>query len=113
MKNSRADKKTIVLGASPNPSRFSYVACLKLLSAGYEVIPVGNRAGNIRELEIRTDFPIIEDIDTITLYVGPRNQAPLFSYIFDINPSRIIFNPGTENDELMKAAESRGIEVVE
>ena len=105
-------KKTLVLGASPNPERYSNKATLRLLEAGYEVFPVGIQAGRIGELDIAIEMPFYEDIDTITLYVGPANQAVYESYIFSLKPKRIIFNPGTENPHLMMAAEEKGIQVV-
>ncbi len=103
-------KKTLVLGASPNPRRYAYLAAEDLLSNGHEIVMVGRRAGEIRGIQIETDFPIYNDIDTITLYVGPSNQNDLYDYILKINPKRIIFNPGTENSELRKLATEKGIE---
>lgn len=103
-------KKTLVLGASPNPVRYAYMATEDLLAKGHEVVLIGKRKGEIEGLPIQTDFPIYNDIDTITLYVGPAHQPELYDYIFRTNPKRIIFNPGTENPELRKLAEEKGIE---
>jgi uncharacterized protein len=106
-------KKTVVLGATPNPGRYAYIATVKLHVFGHEVIPVGIKKGNINDIAIHTDMPKIEGVDTITLYVGPLNQPQWYDYIFSLNPKRIIFNPGTENDWLHKEAEKRGIEALE
>ena len=104
-------KRTLVLGASPNPERYSHKVTLQLTSQGYPVFPVGLRSGKIGEHDILLDNPIIENIDTLTLYVGPKNQAPYYDYILkDIKPSRIIFNPGAENLELQQMAKKAGIE---
>lgn len=103
-------KRTLVLGASPNPMRYAYMATEDLLERGHDVIPVGRRSGKIGDLEIQNDFPLVEGVDTITLYVGPANQEELYDYILKINPKRIIFNPGTENSELRKLAIENGIE---
>ncbi|QNL20991.1 CoA-binding protein [Hyphobacterium sp. CCMP332] len=102
--------KTLVLGASPNPRRYAYLAAEELLAKGHEIVLVGRRKGNIEGVEIETDFPVYNDIDTITLYVGTSNQSQLYDYIFKIKPKRIIFNPGTENSELRKLATEKGIE---
>ena len=104
-------KKTLVLGASPNPSRYSYLATQRLERHDHEVLPVGIRAGNIGETEIITDRPQ-EEVDTVTLYVGPKRQPEYYDYILSLHPERIIFNPGTENPELIRMARERGIETV-
>ena len=106
-------KKTLVIGASPNSERFSYKVTIKLKKYGHEVIPLGIKEGVIDGIKIVRGFPEIRNLDTITLYVGPKNQPPYYTYILSLNPKRIIFNPGTENQELYQAAESKGIEVLE
>jgi uncharacterized protein len=103
-------KRTIVLGASPNPERYAFRATKKLKDYGYEVIPIGNKKGEIDGITIQNDTPQYEGIDTITLYLNAENQKPYYDYMFSLKPKRIIFNPGTENMELMKKAKERGIE---
>ena len=103
-------KKTVVLGASPNPSRFANMAVKRLTSEGIEAIPVGIRDGEIVGIPILKGQPMIENVDTITLYIGPQRQPPYYDYILDLKPNRIIFNPGTENPELMQLAASEGID---
>jgi len=103
-------KKTIVLGASPNPSRYSNIATHKLQQHGHETIPIGIRKGKIDGLDIQLGQPEIEGVDTITLYMNPERQKPHYDYIFSLQPKRIIFNPGTENIELIRLAKEKGIE---
>lgn len=57
--------------------------------------------------------PMITDVDTITLYIGPQNQPEWIDYLLSLSPRRIIFNPGTENPVFMDKAEAQGVEVVE
>ena len=104
-------KKTLILGATTNPSKYGYIATSRLKSHGHEVIPVGIREGEIEGIKIQNDLPIIEDIDTITLYLNSIIQKDYYDYILKINPKRIIFNPGTENIELVNLAKQNGIEV--
>lgn len=105
-------KKTVVIGASSNPSRYAFVATNRLKSAGHEVIPVGLREGKIGETSILTGFPELEGVDTVTLYVGPKHQDYWKDYIFSLNPQRVIFNPGTESD-FEQELEEKGIEAEE
>ena len=105
------NKTTVVIGASPNADRYSYKATLSLQQHGHTVFPVGIRSGKINDLDIITDKPNLKDVDTVTLYVGPDNQAAWADYIVSLSPKRLIFNPGTENPELEALAKSKGINV--
>ena len=107
------NKPTVVIGASPNSNRYSYKATISLQQHQQSVLPIGIRSGQINGLDIITDKPALENIDTVTLYVGPDNQDPWIDYIFSLKPKRIIFNPGTENPEFEALAENKGIEVLE
>ncbi len=103
-------KKTIVLGATPNPDRYAYQATKKLKKYGHEVIPLGIRKGEIEGIKIENNTPQYEGVDTITLYLNPDLQKPYYDYILSLKPKRIIFNPGTENFELVRLAKEQGIE---
>ena len=104
------EKKTLVLGASENPARYSNMAIQRLRRHGHPVVGVGLRAGSVDGVEIQTGQPTVEDVDTITLYMNPKNQEPYYDYILGLKPKRIIFNPGTENMVLQHLAEEQGIE---
>lgn len=106
-------KKTVVLGASENPARYSYLAVHRLKNNGNEVIAIGKKKGKIDEVDIITGHPEIKDIDTITLYLNEQNQKAYYDYIFSLNPKRIIFNPGAENEELEQLARGKGIKTME
>ena len=106
-------KKTVVLGATPNPERYAYLATQRLARQGHEVVPVGLKKGAIGAIEIQQGEPVIENVDTITLYLGAERQRPIYDYILSLKPKRIIFNPGAENPELAKLAAGQGIETVE
>lgn len=106
-------KKTVVIGASTNPERYAYLATQSLSNKGFEVVPVGLKEGRIGEVQILTGFPKIENVHTITLYVGPKNQAHWSDYIIELNPQRVIFNPGTENELFQQQLTNSGIAVEE
>lgn len=105
--------KTLVLGASENPSRYSNMAMLRLQQHGHSVVAVGKKAGVVNGMEIVTTPPETEEVDTVTLYLNPDHQKAYYDYIFSLSPRRIIFNPGTENPELEELAAWRGIKVKE
>lgn len=106
-------KKTLILGASNNPERYSYLAAHKLHAHGHPIVNVGIKLGEVAGVPIELPETIHTDIDTITLYLGPQNQPPYYDYILHSKPKRIIFNPGTENPELESLAEEQGIETTE
>ncbi len=102
--------KTLVLGASPNPDRYAFKAVYSLMNHGHEVVPVGIKKGQVNGLAILNGFPVISDIDTVTLYINPVIQKGWYDYIIGLHPRRIIFNPGTENQELADLAQENGIQ---
>ena len=106
-------KKTLVLGASENPARYSFEAVTRLRKYGHEVVAVGRKSAVIAGVQIETEPPVVNDIDTVTLYLNPTAQKPYYDYIVGLKPQRIIFNPGTENDELEAIAQQNGIETIE
>ena len=106
-------KKTLVIGASENPQRYSYLAVQRLNAHNHPVIALGKRSGNIGNTIIETEHKPFENIDTVTLYLNPVRQKEYCDYILSLRPKRIIFNPGAENDELYELAKSKGIAVEE
>ncbi|MEP6926238.1 MAG: CoA-binding protein [Ginsengibacter sp.] len=103
------NKKTLVLGASSNPSRYSYLAVNSLQAKGYEVIAIGKREGKVGQVQVEIKEKNIDDLDTVTLYLNAGNQKQYYNYIFSLHPKRIIFNPGAENEELYSMAKDKGI----
>lgn len=107
------NKPTLVIGASNNPSRYSYQAVKRLTDKDHTVYAIGLRKGTVLGIEIQTGFPELPSIDTVTLYIRPEIQKNYYDYIVKVKPKRIIFNPGTENRELELIAEQAGIETIE
>jgi predicted CoA-binding protein len=103
-------KKTLVLGASDNPQRYSYLAVNRLRSIGHPVVAIGKKAAKLGDTPIDTEKKDFPDIDTITLYLNARTQEQYYDYILSLHPKRIIFNPGAENPELERLASANGIE---
>ena len=107
------NKTTLVLGASINPSRYSNLAINKLRRYDHPVVAIGKRNGMIGDTPVETNTRKIDDLDTITLYINPNNQKQYYQYIMDLKPRRLIFNPGTENEELADMARKEGIQPIE
>ena len=106
-------KKTLVMGASENPSRYSYLALQRLQAHRHPVVAIGKKKGLVGNIAIETEKKEWQDVDTITLYLNPLHQKPYYDYFLSLNPKRIIFNPGAENDELAAMASRQGIQPVE
>src|ERR1035437_1956000 len=106
-------KKTVVIGASTNPDRYSYKATIALQKHNHEVIPVGIQDGEINGIKIINGKIGIDNVDTISLYVGPKNQPSWYDYIIGLKPKRVIFNPGSENPEFEKLLQQNNIEPIE
>ena len=102
--------KTLVLGASLKPDRYSNFVINRLVNRGEEVVAFGIRAGQVAGVNIDTTLVDYEALDTITLYLSPKKQLDYYDYIVSLKPKRVIFNPGTENPELYKILQENGIE---
>jgi uncharacterized protein len=105
-------KPTVVLGASDNPTRYSFMATERLMQYGHPVFPIGIKKGSIHDVEIINGRPDLKNVDTLTMYLSAVNQKNWYPYIFQLMPKRIIFNPGAENEELEKIATEKGIECI-
>jgi uncharacterized protein len=106
-------KPTLVIGASLKESRYSNICVKSLLKGHIPVIAIGLREGMIDKVQVQSGFPELKDIHTVTLYLGPENQQPWYDYIVKLNPRRVVFNPGTENEEFQEILKDAGIEVRE
>ena len=102
-------KKTLVIVASENPERYSNKAIRALLNNQQEVVALGLRKGAVQGISFHTEKEPFEDIDTVTMYIGPRHQPEYYSYIIGLKPRRVIFNPGTENPEFIAQLKAAGI----
>jgi predicted CoA-binding protein len=108
-------KRTAIIGATPNPSRYAYIAAQMLVEHGIEIVPIGIKKGEVFGEPIRDirTKPEVGEVHTLTMYIGARHQPEHYDYLLSLNPKRIIFNPGAENPELRRLAMEKGIEVDE
>lgn len=93
-------KNVLVFGASFNERRYSNMAIKKLLKYGHNVTGLGSKSGTLDGVRIISGPQELGQIHTVTVYLNPYNQRYYYDYIFSLNPLRVIFNPGSENEEL-------------
>jgi|SRR6218665_275854 len=105
------NKKTLVLGATTKTDRYAYRAVNSLVDKGHSVIAIGQNQGEVAGVKIYTKQIPLANIDTVTLYLNPKNQRDYYNYIIEAQPKRVVFNPGTENPELYQLLKANGIEV--
>lgn len=105
--------KTLVLGATTNETRYANIATKRLLKYGHEVVLLGNKEGEVSDHKILNETEEVpEGIDTVTMYLGERNQTNYESFILNLNPRRVIFNPGAENHALSQKLRNQGVETL-
>ena len=104
-------KKTLVLGASLKPDRYSNLAIHRLVNYDQAVVAIGLRSGEVAGITIHTFLTSFDDIHTVTLYLNPSRQKQYYDYIIGLAPERVIFNPGTENPEFYDILQEAGIDV--
>ncbi len=98
---SETRQRVAVIGASTNPARYSNKAILRLLEHDHEVIPVHPALDEVEGLKVVPNLGAVEGtVDTLTVYVSPKLSSDLTDAILALKPGRVIFNPGTENNEL-------------
>ncbi len=102
-------KYTLVLGASLKAERYSNKAIQRLVAHNIPTKAVGLRLGEVSGVKIQTGKPLFDAIDTVTLYLNAKRQKNYYNYIIGLKPKRVIFNPGTENTELMNLLKKNGI----
>ena len=106
-------KKTLVLGASPNPARYSFLAINRLREHNHPVVAIGKNISVVADVPIASKIAPIHDLDTVTLYLNTENQKYYYEYILAQHPRRVIFNPGAENPEFEKILADKGIQTME
>ena len=107
------EKKTLVLGASANPSRYSYLAIQSLRRHGHPVVGLGRRLAKVGDTDISVTKDPVPGIDTVTIYMNKKHQEEFHDYILSLKPKRIIFNPGAENEKVEALAKEKGIKKME
>ena len=105
------NKKTLVLGATTRPEKYANIAINKLVEKGHSVMAIGQNTGEVAGVKIYTKQVPLTNIDTVTLYLNPKNQMDYYNYIIETKPKRVIFNPGTENPVFYQLLQSNGIKV--
>ena len=101
---------TLVLGASINPDRYSNIVIKRLLEKEIQIAAIGIMKGTVSGVVIETEMTDYKNIETVSLYLNPKRQKLYYDYIINLNPSRVIFNPGTENKEFVKLLQANNIE---
>jgi predicted CoA-binding protein len=103
---------TLIIGATTNPNRYAYLALESLVKRNYPVVGVGLKEAEINGVKIHKDKKVFSNIDTVTLYLSAKNQIGFYDYLLQLNPRRVIFNPGTQNPELENLLAKNDIKVV-
>jgi len=106
-----AAKRVAILGASNNEQRYSYKALKMLQEYGHVPLLVSPSYETIESLPVHKKLSELSDVDVLTVYVGPKVSDKLTDEIIKLKPKRVIFNPGSENDHLMKKLMAENIPV--
>lgn len=106
-------KKTLIIGASSNKERYSFIATEMLKEYKHNIYAFGIKKGMINNTEIKTEWPHDEKFDTVTLYIGKQHQTEFFDKVIALKPKRVIFNPGTENTNFKELLINNKIEALE
>jgi uncharacterized protein len=103
------NKATLVLGASDKAERYAYKAIKRLRLHGIDVFACGLKNGKVSDVEFETTWNPNWQVDTVTLYINPMRQQAYYENIIALKPKRVIFNPGTENQEFQRLLKQNNI----
>jgi predicted CoA-binding protein len=105
-----------ILGASTDRSKFGNKAVRAFVARGFTVYPVNPKA---TEIEGLTAYPSLAAIpsdvklDRISLYLPPPIGLKMVPEIATRGCDELWLNPGSESEELVAAAESAGLNVIQ
>jgi uncharacterized protein len=105
-----------ILGASTDRSKFGNKAVRAFLARGYTVYPVNPKGGEVESLPVRhslSDIPPDVKLDRISVYLPPAIGLKMLPQIAARGCNELWLNPGSESDELVAAAEQRGLNVIQ
>jgi len=107
--------KVVILGLSDDIERYSYLAYKRLLNNGYtDLVGVTPRKIELPDIVVVNSLSGVErPVHTLTVYLSAEKLNLLIDQIIDLQPERIILNPGTENLTLKIKAQANNIDVVE
>jgi len=96
--------KVLVFGYSDSPDRYSFLAANQLNEHKHETIKFNPRIDNRELLDTR--------YDTVTMYVSKAVSDKFQDFLLSLDFDRIIFNPGSENEQLEIKLKALGVEVI-
>jgi len=106
------NESILILGASTNPNRSSFMATKFLNNRGFTLQAVAGKTGMIDDLEITNNLQNQGPVHTVTIFLNAQRQKDYYDFIISLKPKRIIFNPGTENPELETLAKNHQIQTL-
>ena len=102
---------TLVFGASLKPYRYSNLAIRRLREYNIDTVAFGLRAGDVAGVQIKTNLDELPNVDIVTLYLGAQRQKEYYEQIIALQPKKVIFNPGTENEAFYTLLKQHNIHV--
>lgn len=105
-----ASQRVVIVGASDRPDRYAHKALLALRRHGHETVLVHPRLKEIEGQAVHASLGEIRGpVDTVTMYVGATASANMGPDLIALKPTRVIFNPGAENQALQQQLAQAGI----
>ena len=103
-----------ILGASQDRQKYGNKSVRAHRDQGYEVYPINP---NVDEVEGLKAYPSLADlpmdsVDRVSVYLPPHIGVTLLEAIKALNPKEVWFNPGSESDEIVEAAQALGLNLI-
>ncbi len=102
-----------IIGASADRSKYGNKAVRAFRDGGWTVYPVNPKETAIEGIPCYASISDVpEPLDRVSLYVPPRVGMTLLGAIAAKHPKEVFFNPGAADDEVLAAAQAKGLEAI-
>ncbi|WP_425614529.1 CoA-binding protein [Anatilimnocola sp. NA78] len=104
-----------ILGASTDRTKFGNKSVRAHQAKGYTVYPINPKADEIEGLKAYSSLAEVPagTINRVSVYLPPQVGIKVLPEIAARGCDELWLNPGTESDELIAAAESLGLNVIQ
>ena len=103
-----------IVGASTDRTKYGNKAVRAFYQGGWTVYPVNPSVPEVEGLQTYASIiDIPGSIDCISMYVPPKIGKTLLAAIAKKSPREFFLNPGSEDTELVKEAESLGLHPIQ
>lgn len=107
------EQRIAIIGASTDRSKYGNKAVRAFMDGGWTVYPVNPKADTVEGLKAYASIrDVPEPVDRVSMYVPPAVGKAMLDDIAAKHPGELFFNPGSEDEEIMRLARDMGLNAI-